>query len=68
MLLVNAFFELTLDCFLADIPEATLVLGHSINPDDIKEDSDVYFDCKIDANPPVEKVEWFHNVSTMSSL
>ena len=48
----------------ADVPETKLVLGKSLNPDNIRESSDVYYDCLVDANPPIYKVEWRHNVST----
>ncbi|XP_018319740.1 hemicentin-1-like [Agrilus planipennis] len=42
-------------------PEVKITLGTSLDPDDIKEGSDVYFDCVIDAQPRVYKVEWRHN-------
>ncbi|KAG5882145.1 hypothetical protein JTB14_011775 [Gonioctena quinquepunctata] len=44
-------------------PEAKIVLGTSLNPDNIREGTDVYFDCIVHAHPPVYKVEWRHNVS-----
>lgn len=34
-----------------------------MNPVDIEEGDDVYFECKIDANPTAYKVVWKHNVS-----
>ncbi|XP_049785945.1 hemicentin-2-like [Schistocerca cancellata] len=43
------------------IPEATIQLGTSLNPDNIREGADVYFDCIIIAVPPVFRVEWRHN-------
>ena len=46
----------------ADTPETRIRLGTSLDPDAIKEDSDVYFDCLIQAEPPVYKVEWRHQV------
>jgi hypothetical protein len=48
-----------------DVPETRLKLGSSLSGDHIKEGSDVYFDCVIDANPPVSKVDWRHNVSSI---
>jgi len=48
---------------IVDMPEARLKLGSSLSGDNIREGSDVYFDCLIDANPPVTKVDWRHNVS-----
>ncbi|KAF6200039.1 hypothetical protein GE061_006339 [Apolygus lucorum] len=44
-----------------DTPETTIHLGTSLNPDNIREGSDVYFDCYVKAEPPVYKVEWRHN-------
>lgn len=43
------------------IPEAKLILGTSLNPDAIREGTDVYFDCLVKAEPGVYKVEWHHN-------
>lgn len=34
-----------------------------MNPDDIEEGDDVYFECKVHANPNAYKVIWKHNVS-----
>jgi hypothetical protein len=48
---------------VSDIPMARLQLGSSLNPDTIREGTDVYFDCLIQARPSVYKVEWRHNVS-----
>lgn len=42
--------------------------GSKINPDDIEENDDVYFECKIHANPPAYKVVWKHNVSIVVVL
>jgi hypothetical protein len=42
---------------------ARLQLGSSLNPETIREGTDVYFDCLIQARPTVYKVEWRHNVS-----
>ena len=28
----------------------------------IKENMDVYFECKVDSNPPAEQIDWYHNV------
>ncbi|XP_023707814.1 synaptogenesis protein syg-2 isoform X4 [Cryptotermes secundus] len=43
------------------IPMARLQLGSSLNPETIREGTDVYFDCLIQARPSVYKVEWRHN-------
>lgn len=42
----------------------SLQLGSSLNPEDIEEGDDCYFECKIEANPRTYKVVWRHNVST----
>lgn len=52
-------------CVYIDQPEAKLKLGSSLSADNIREGTDVYFDCVIDANPPVSKVDWRHDVSAL---
>ncbi|KOB71114.1 Uncharacterized protein OBRU01_14281 [Operophtera brumata] len=47
--------------FRLDIPETTIHLGAKMNPNDIEEGDDVYFGCRVDANPPAYKVVWEHN-------
>lgn len=42
----------------------SLTLGQEFNPNDIKEDTDVYFHCTVNSNPPAYKIIWKHNVST----
>ncbi|BES99165.1 CD80-like C2-set immunoglobulin domain [Nesidiocoris tenuis] len=46
---------------IVNTPETTIHLGTSLNPENIREGSDVYFDCYVKAEPPVYKVEWRHN-------
>lgn len=55
--LINSYFPVT------DQPTAHLKMGSSLNPDDIKEGDDVYFECVIQSNPKPYKMSWFHNVS-----
>lgn len=43
------------------LPVVTLKMGSSLNPEDIKEGDDVYFECNIRANPKAYKLSWFHN-------
>ncbi|XP_020288748.1 synaptogenesis protein syg-1-like isoform X2 [Pseudomyrmex gracilis] len=43
------------------VPILHLQLGSNMNPDDIEEDDDVYFECNINANPDAYKVVWKHN-------
>jgi len=47
------------------VPILSLAYGSSIDPESIKEGADLYFECKIHANPWVYKVVWLHNVSTI---
>ena len=59
----NCFFILS--CFffhITDVPETIIRLGTSLNPNTIREGTDVYFDCLIRAEPAVYKVEWRHQV------
>lgn len=55
-------------CQLTDVPEATVRLGSSLDPDNIREGTDVYFDCIITAHPGVYKVEWRHNVGLIEKI
>nr|CAD7586356.1 unnamed protein product [Timema genevievae] len=43
------------------MPVVNLKMGSSLNPDDIKEGDDVYFECNIRANPKAYRLAWFHN-------
>ncbi|KAJ8983863.1 hypothetical protein NQ317_007954, partial [Molorchus minor] len=36
---------------VSDVPILHLSLGSNLNPEDIEEGDDVYFECKVDANP-----------------
>lgn len=49
--------------FIIVIPTLQLDLGSNLNPEDIEEGDDVYFECKVHANPAAYKVIWKHNVS-----
>nr|XP_027211986.1 nephrin-like [Penaeus vannamei] len=42
-------------------PRLTLAPGQNLDMEDIEESDDVYFECGIQANPRVYKVQWFHN-------
>ncbi|XP_055382348.1 protein turtle homolog A [Condylostylus longicornis] len=42
-------------------PTAVMRMGTTLNPDDIKEGDDVYFECHIHSNPRPYKMSWFHN-------
>ena len=41
-------------------------MGTSLDPENIKEGDDVYFECHINANPDVQRVLWYKNVSLSS--
>ncbi|CAG7826424.1 unnamed protein product, partial [Allacma fusca] len=43
------------------LPESRIRLGSSLRADSIWEGTDLYFECLIDANPPVHKIDWRHN-------
>ena len=47
----------------SDTPIVSLKFGTSLNPSNIAEGNDVYFECEIDANPDAYKIVWLHNVS-----
>ncbi|XP_049877454.1 hemicentin-2-like isoform X2 [Pectinophora gossypiella] len=42
-------------------PLVSLSLGSTLNPQDIKEGDDVYFECNVKANPREHRISWFHN-------
>ncbi|XP_040152153.1 neural cell adhesion molecule 1 isoform X2 [Anopheles arabiensis] len=48
------------------VPDASVRLGSSLDPDAIREGTDVYFDCIVKAHPAVYKVEWKHNNKTLT--
>lgn len=52
----------------AVVPTLLLELGSNLNPEDIEEGDDVYFECKVHANPAAYKVIWKHNVSIRCTL
>ncbi|XP_071454100.1 nephrin-like [Hetaerina americana] len=41
-------------------PQVSLQLGSSLNPNEIKEGDDVYFECQVRANPREHKIIWRH--------
>ena len=48
-------------------PHVELNLGPAVNPRDLEEGDDVYFECHIKAHPPAYKVTWKHNVSRQAT-
>ncbi|CAH0594175.1 unnamed protein product [Chrysodeixis includens] len=52
------------DSFKLDVvypPVVSLSLGSTLNPHDIKEGDDVYFECSVRANPREHRISWYHN-------
>ena len=49
--------------FHTDPPLAELRLGSALLQNGIKEGDDVYFECHLKSNPPVQKLTWMLNVS-----
>ena len=52
----------------SDAPRVELALGASISPESIYEGGDVYFDCRIEAQPPARRITWKFNVSQEHTL
>ena len=48
---------------IIDAPIVTLSLGSNLDPKNLAKGTDVYLECVIEANPPIKKIEWYHNVS-----
>lgn len=46
---------------LADSPSVKLELGNSMLSENLRENTDIYFECLIDAQPQVREVIWLHN-------
>ncbi|VVC91099.1 unnamed protein product [Leptidea sinapis] len=59
--LEHSVLETNIKLNLHFMPIITLQLGSKLNPNDIEEGDDVYFECVVHANPPAYKVVWEHN-------
>ena len=46
-------------------PMISARLGSILDPEDIKEGTNVYFECSITANPAAYSVSWLHDVSAL---
>lgn len=46
---------------LPDAPIVSLSLGSNLDPKNLAKGTDVYLECRIEANPPIKKIEWYHN-------
>ncbi|XP_048481086.1 synaptogenesis protein syg-2 [Plutella xylostella] len=64
--LEHSAIETTMSLHLHYMPIVSLELGSKLNPNDIEEGDDVYFDCVVKANPPAYKVVWEHNGQLMT--
>lgn len=49
--------------FYLDPPRLQINLGRNLDVSNIKEGSDVYFECTIKASPAIIRLDWDHNVS-----
>lgn len=63
LIFLASCFLTTYDLFV-DVPVVSLKMGSNLNPEDIKEGDDVYFECNIRANPKAYKLSWYHDVSS----
>ena len=52
----------------SDVPSLSLRLGPNLIMERIKEGDDVYFDCRIDANPPIKRLEWYLGVRIIQNF
>ncbi|XP_022914013.2 nephrin isoform X1 [Onthophagus taurus] len=57
----NGIEETSIKLNVFYVPILHLSLGSNLNPNDIEEKDDVYFECKVNANPGAYKVVWKHN-------
>ena len=48
---------------ILDAPKVRLELVHHLDPSKIKEGTDLYFTCHVDARPPADVLVWTHGVS-----
>ena len=46
-----------------DAPQLNLRLGGALKSELIKEGDDVYFECGVDSNPAIARLEWYKGVS-----
>jgi Immunoglobulin domain len=52
---------------IPDAPIVTLSLGSNLDPKNLAKGTDVYLECRIEANPPIKKIEWYHNNKPLHS-
>ncbi|XP_011496535.1 PREDICTED: cell surface glycoprotein MUC18 [Ceratosolen solmsi marchali] len=59
--LSGAFLEDSFHMNVVFPPKVQLELGSTLKAENIKEGDDVYFECKVRANPEHHKITWRHN-------
>ncbi|XP_074104616.1 sidestep III isoform X1 [Cotesia typhae] len=59
--LSNAFLEDSYHLNVVFPPKVQLEIGNTLNAQNIKEEDDVYFECKVRANPEHNRITWKHN-------
>ncbi|XP_078035253.1 sidestep III isoform X2 [Augochlora pura] len=59
--LTDAYLEDFFQLNVAFPPKVQLHLGNTLNAEKIKEGDDVYFECKVQANPQHHIITWRHN-------
>ena len=57
------FYDLLSSSSFTDVPRAVVTFGRSLNPKNILEGADVYFECHVKSNPPFYNITWRNNVS-----
>lgn len=53
--------KLTLSLSNSDAPKLELELGNKMLSTAIRESTDIYFVCNIQAMPPIKEITWLHN-------
>ncbi|XP_075972133.1 kin of IRRE-like protein 2 isoform X2 [Anticarsia gemmatalis] len=64
--LEHTTIETSITLNLHYVPIVNLQLGAKLNPNDIEEGDDVYFECIVKSNPPAYKVVWEHDGQVMT--
>ncbi|XP_014218538.1 synaptogenesis protein syg-2-like isoform X2 [Copidosoma floridanum] len=59
--LSSAYQEASFSMNVVFPPRVQLELGNTLKAENIKENDDVYFECKVQANPQHHKITWRHN-------
>lgn len=60
-------FQLSSYFVHTDAPIVVLSLGSNLDPKNLAKGTDVYLECRIEANPPIKKIEWYHNNKPLHS-